>query len=513
MHSIKPSFYETYMPVDFLTDEQYQTYAKYPDALTTAQLDKYFYLDDKDKELINACRRDYNKLGYAIQLTTVRFLGTFLPNPVNVPHDVIRYIAKQLEIELLVDVENYLDRKATRLAHCSEIKSLFNYQDLSGIWGYRVTRWLYSQAWFGNERPSILFERCTLWLISRKILLPGISTLTVLIAKVRDRVSKRLWQRLTLLVNTQQKEQLENLLLVPNGKRYSKLDELKKGPTHISSVGLVQALQRYRYIRDLGMGKINIGNIPKAKINHLARYVTVSWAPSIARMPDDRRIAILFSFAYVYETKALDDALDLLDMLITEITAATKRLGEKKRIRSLGDLDRAALKLSDFSDLFLKHEADNNLPVMIYKSISRDTITNAIEVIRQIAKPNHDKYYDELLEQYRTVRRFLPTLLNTVKFQTTKEGKPVQAAIEFLATTEGKRQPSFQNAPLDIINAGWKSIVINSKTKEIDRAGYTLCAMDHLQANMRSRDIHIVQSERWCDPRAKLLSGAAWEHA
>lgn len=116
-----------------------------------------------------------------------------------------------------------------------------------------------------------------------------------------------------------------------------------------------------------------------------------------------------------------------------------------------------------------------------------------------------------MLEQYRTVRRFLPTLLNTVKFQTTKEGKPVQAAIEFLATMEGKRQPSFQNASLDIVNAGWRSIVINSKTKEIDRTGYTLCAMDNLQANMRSRDIHIVQSERWCDPRAKLLSGAAWE--
>lgn len=32
--------------------------------------------------------------------------------------------------------------------------------------------------------------------------------------------------------------------------------------------------------------------------------------------------------------------------------------------------------------------------------------------------------------------------------------------------------------------------------------------MDHLQANMRSRDMHVEQSERWCDPRAKLFSGA-----
>ena len=58
------------MPVDFLTDSQYKSYAKYPEKLTQEQLDKFFYLDDKDKELISACRRDYNQLGYAIQLTT-----------------------------------------------------------------------------------------------------------------------------------------------------------------------------------------------------------------------------------------------------------------------------------------------------------------------------------------------------------------------------------------------------------------------------------------------------------
>ena len=34
-----------------------------------------------------------------------------------------------------VAIEHYLERKATRLAHCSEIKTLFDYQDLSGIWG------------------------------------------------------------------------------------------------------------------------------------------------------------------------------------------------------------------------------------------------------------------------------------------------------------------------------------------------------------------------------------------
>lgn len=509
--STKDRFTRHEMPVNFLTDEQNQTYARYPKKLMQDQLNKYFYLDDTDKGLIDACRRDYNKLGYALQLTTVRFLGTFLSSPVDVPSDVIHYLAKQLDISLPTDLDRYLKRKATRSAHCNEIKAIFDYQDFNVIWRFRLNRWLYSQAWFGNERPSILFERCTMWLVMRRVLLPGISTLVIMISKVRERVSKRLWRRLSSLANPHQKEQLENLLLIPTGKRYSKLDELKNGPTRLSSSRLVQALRRYKFISNLGIGRINFGNIPKAKINHLARYVTVSWAPSIARMPDDRRMALLLAFAHVYETKALDDALDLLDMLITEITAQAKRTGEKKRIRNLGDLDKAALKLSDFSNLFIQHEHDTNLPKLIYKVISKDAIVEAVETIRQIAKPNHDKYYAELLEQYKTVRRFLPTLLKTIQFQATRQGKPAQEVMEFLAAIESKRQPSFKDAPLDIVNAGWRSVVINSKSKQIDRPGYTLCALDNLQANLRSRDIYIEQSERWCDPRSKLLKGALWD--
>ena len=224
------------MPVNFLTDEQNQSYARYPDNLSQEQLDKYFYLDDKDKELIDACRRDYNKLGYALQLSTVRFLGTFLSNPLEVPSDAINYITKQLGINLPTDINHYMARKATRSAHCNEIKTLFDYQDFNAIWRFRLIRWLYSQAWFGNERPSILFERCTIWLVIRRVLLPGISTLVIMISRVRERVSKRLWQRLASLANPSQKEQLENLLLIPTGKRYSKLDELKNAKNKFSMV-------------------------------------------------------------------------------------------------------------------------------------------------------------------------------------------------------------------------------------------------------------------------------------
>jgi len=42
------------------------------------------------------------------QLSTVRFLGTFLSNPFVVPSDAINYTTKQLGINLLPDINHYM---------------------------------------------------------------------------------------------------------------------------------------------------------------------------------------------------------------------------------------------------------------------------------------------------------------------------------------------------------------------------------------------------------------------
>lgn len=497
------------MNPDFLTTEQKAQYGKFSGEPDELQLARYFHLDEADLEFIFNRRGDHNRLGFALQITSVRFLGCFLSDLNVVPINVQHFVAEQLSISDIDVLTEYARRETTVREHTALIRTHYEYREISDC-KFILSRLLYARAWISNERPSLMFDFTTAWLIHNKVLLPGLSTLSRWIIEIRKRASKRLWRLLSALPSVEQKEKLKTLLKIRDNKRFSNLDYYRKSPTTISNNSFNFAITRYVELRDFGIQSIDFSHIPPIRLKMIARHAGMITAPKIAEMSEQKQIAILLAFVKTFEVVALDDALEVLDQLTSEIIGTAKRRVHKNRIRTLKDLDKSALTLAEVCELILNDETNNDkLRDEIFAQISKEKLEESINTVNSLVSRDGN-FHEEMLAQYGKVQRFLPTLLNNITFKAAPAGKSMLQALNYLKNVEGGRKQILKNPPVDFITAAWKKQIYDENNC-ITKQAYTLCVLQQLQDSLRRRDIYVLHSERWSDTREKLLQGAAWQ--
>jgi len=503
------------MPVEFLSDEQAARYGRYHADPSPEQLARFFYLSPQDIQFLAAYRRAYTQLGCAVQLCTLRFLGTFLPIPTQVPAVAVQTLAQQLHLTADTWKDQYT-RPNTLHDHQVHLVAYLGFVAFEGRPAFRLARWLYAQVLTSTVRPSVLFDLTTAHLVAQRVVLPGVTVLTRLIARVRERTGRHIYRQLRNRLNPAQQSALEALLVVPPGQRLTRLEALRSAPTRVSGPALMAALERLDQVRALGVGAISLHDLPEARLVRLARHAQLAWGQTLERMGEERRLATLLVFVQALERTATDDILDLFDGLMTSLALRGETKRRRERLRSLKDLDHAALVLQQAVRILLDETvSDASIRPQVLGRIGEAPLRAAADAVQALASSAaDDPQLQALSGSYATVRRFLPALLNGIAFEGSPSAKPLLDAWHFLQAQEagGRGRPKWADAPRSLVPKSWARQVFPSKD-EVNPAAYTLCVLDRLHQALRRREVFVMSSERYGDPRAELLRGEAWEAA
>ncbi len=161
---------------------------------------------------------------------------------------MLDYLASQLEIADASCVARCTERRTTRFEHAEEIKQAGGLRDFAEV-ARELEEWVDARAWTTGDGPKAIFNDAIGWLVERGVLLPGVTTLARLVARVRDDTTQRLWDTLAGLLTPGQCRRLERLLTVPDGGRFSDLERWHRGPAKPSGLNLERAIARSRRSR------------------------------------------------------------------------------------------------------------------------------------------------------------------------------------------------------------------------------------------------------------------------
>lgn len=458
------------MPVEFLTQAQRERYGRYQGEPSSAQLSKYFYLSDGDRRAVLDRHGDSNRLGFALHLCTVRFLGTFCQDLSEVPPSAIFFVSSQLGIEgPLSLLKNYRVGR-TRRDHQLIITEMYGYREYSDPFiRFQLTRTLYTRAWLSCDRPIVLFDGATEWLVSRKILLPGVTILERLVGEIRIRAEKKLWARISSQVDVGTRERLMKTLERKEGSRFTTLERLRRSPSRLTAKELIRALERVGDIKrliELGplFPKTDLSSLPQPRLRSLHRFVNGTPIQAISRIGErdpERCLAMLAAWAHFAYIRAGDDVLDMFDQLIGKVLSRAARTGKKERLRSIKELDRAARLLSDACSVLIDSAVgDSDVRTTAFTRVSKPDLIKALCSVGEITRPPDDEYLEHLKGSYNHIRQFLPLLLSPFEFGSTEAGRSIVKALDYLRGLEGSKKQLLSDAPREVISKQWRPFAI-----------------------------------------------------
>jgi hypothetical protein len=495
-----------------------------PNEIDDDTLRKYFTLTKEDLEQVEQCRGPINRLGFAIQLCTLRWHGYFLPDTRDIPAAVIEMIASQLGL-LPIAPDDYPQNEKTRFEHLERIRQHLGFVGCDTLQRERLLNHLTGIAQ-ALTRTTALRQAAHLWLKQEKIVRPGRTTLRDLIVSAREAALQNVYAVLSKDLSPRHLEEIDSLLIAAGPKpepaqtetesaQRSRLERFKAVARKESPEALHRLLDQLSDIRSLGLTAWPaLAEIHPATRRLLARWGYRYSVWNLRRFSVVKRSGIVICFLQAARAEITDGIVEMQDKLIISVhNKARKRYEELLRATEEART-RAVEVLEGMGTLVLDDSIpDNKLRKHIFDLLPSEDISRLVEGCRNLRTGADGSPLGLVNHWFGYTRKYSPALLEKTPFQFAADS-PIGRAIVFLkdlnADVKGK---SFADAPFDFLPRRWiKHVVLKDAQGEVvlSRPHYEPALLTTLNERLKSGDITVSHSRRWTDFEEYLIPRSLW---
>jgi TnpA family transposase len=465
-----------------------------PEDPSPEELAQYWTLSARDQEEVFKCRGEAQRRRFAVQLCTLRAYGRFLPKAVAAPTAITNHLARQLDLPLVL-FEEVPGRLATETDHFHCIRTYLGWRPFDDESRLRLTNWLNQRA-TDDLVPSVLVSRAEDILRAWQVVVPARSTLEELVASVTAQVHGDVYTRITTGLTPELLQSMDNLLQVPLGARRSILFDLKEYPPEASYSVILRYIERYHFLRELGVGTIDLGSISPPMIRYLSDQAKRYDVYTLRRFPEAKRYGLTACFLVEIQKTILDHIVALNDQLLTKKMREARNAFEKRYRRLRRQYKQGLSKLITTGETLLEPDRlpDTTLADLLQElgeTELRDAVKACVE--RQYLEERGE--IDALRARYPGLRRYFPAFL-ALPFQSEPGSDAIIKGpdlIRQLDTGTLKALPTY--APTAFVPEKYRAALYHSDAT-LDRRTWELGLAGAVRDGLRSGDVYLPESRR-----------------
>lgn len=502
------------MPVRLLSAVERGRLSRFPDELLRGDLAAHASLTAADLDAVRQLRGDANRLGLAVQLVALRFLGFVPDDPAAAPPVLTSYLADQLDADPAA-LAGYGARYETARSHRALAEAHLGFRRATGDDLDALERWLVDRA-MEHDRPSLLISAACEKLKRDRIVRPGLSIIERAVAAARVRAREETYRRLRPVLSPEVEGVLDDLLVPDEAGEMTTLGWLRRRAAAETPAELVAALEKVAWLRERGVAAWDLTAVGPNRFKMLAGLGRRYTNQALQRAAPERRYPILAALLQRTLREATDEAVDLFDSCLAAAFARSKRALRERDAAVARATEEKVRLFQRLGALVLDPDVrDADLRAQIFRRVPPLELAAAVDEAERIAQPEGRAFFAFLDARYPFVRRFAPAFLGAVPLHSNRKNDPVLDAARVLRDLNergGRRVP--QGAPTAFVSKRWRPYVFAESGGDGEprprRRAYELCALSALRDRLRSGDVYTGPSARYADPASYLVPEEAW---